>query len=72
VLFCSTHLFRPPTAENPSSFYPGTGDVKGITFFLSPFVENTDDFSVSYPGGVFNVPLMPYKEGNSMYLRQAF
>ena len=30
VLFCSTHLYKPATKENPSSFYPGTGDAEGI------------------------------------------
>jgi acetoin utilization deacetylase AcuC-like enzyme len=74
VLFCSTHLFKPPSIMDQSSFFPGTGSHRGrlSLFLIKDILENTDHDSDVYPGGVLNVPLIPGLQGTSVQLREAF
>jgi len=49
VLYISTHIFNEEKNKNKNNFYPFTGSTESNTSKISPV----------YPGGIYNIPIVP-------------
>ena len=49
VLYISTHIFNEEKNKNKNNFYPFTGSTE----------SNTNKISPVYPGGIYNIPIVP-------------